>query len=479
MSTTASRLDYRIPSELSKLLNRDSYSLLVKGSPGTGKTALALTILSTLDVDQRFLYISTRTSLVQLFLNYPWLSDIVHVTRKENSVAGQRFITDRGVFVDARLDEQSTLFQTITDELMNTRAPFIVVDSWDAVGDLMNKEAFLINAKVLQTWRERASAKLIFTSEGLEQSIFDFLVEGIAILRQSYVDGRRIREIHLSKLYGTETTNPSYFFTLNKGVFRSFDPYHATDFVISSDSSSTYQHLEDVQSINPLYIPSCFPELDRILGGGFPIRSVAKIKIGHRIDSKAPLVFLGRMLSNLVKNGNPIVFQPFGGIEVEQMTRLMESCSPDSREKRLTILSPPNSINTPDYTIGSGAQIVTNRLNSFEEAVSQMRERFPNKILLAVLELSSVAEHRGADGDPRSLKALLDFARRDVDLSVIVTRQPETAQQRAQIIAETHLEIADMKGTLFLRSNVPHSQFFAIIPERESGSPTVRLEPML
>ena len=68
-------------------------------------------------------------------------------------------------FEDARLDEPESLFERITNQLMDIKSPIIIIDSWDAIASFMDREARLNNERVLQTWRERAGAKLIFISE--------------------------------------------------------------------------------------------------------------------------------------------------------------------------------------------------------------------------------------------------------------------------------------------------------------------------
>ena len=62
-----------IPNELIDFLKRETYSLLIKGGAGTGKTTLALTILRVFNINKNCLYISTRISPEQLFNYYPWL----------------------------------------------------------------------------------------------------------------------------------------------------------------------------------------------------------------------------------------------------------------------------------------------------------------------------------------------------------------------------------------------------------------------
>ena len=67
-----------IPYELMQFVQRNTYSLLVKGYAGTGKTTLSLHILwSALKIKSNFFYISTRVSPKQLFLYYPWLGKFI------------------------------------------------------------------------------------------------------------------------------------------------------------------------------------------------------------------------------------------------------------------------------------------------------------------------------------------------------------------------------------------------------------------
>src|SRR2546425_9628368 len=65
----------RLPRELADFLRRATYSLLIKGSSGTGKTILALSILRALKVTKGFLYVSTRTSPVELLQSYTWIGE--------------------------------------------------------------------------------------------------------------------------------------------------------------------------------------------------------------------------------------------------------------------------------------------------------------------------------------------------------------------------------------------------------------------
>ena len=66
-----------LPDDLLKFIHNDSYSLLIKGKPGTGKTILALTLMDNLNHDSNYFYISTKLSIKQLFNFYPWINKFV------------------------------------------------------------------------------------------------------------------------------------------------------------------------------------------------------------------------------------------------------------------------------------------------------------------------------------------------------------------------------------------------------------------
>src|SRR5215213_218496 len=217
-----------IPSELMQFVKHNTYSLLIKGYSGTGKTTLSLTILRVLNIKSNFFYISTRISPRQIFIYYPWLSKFVDDgSRISKSVENGYNLSS---FEDARLDEPESFFERITNQLMDVKAPVIVIDSWDAIASFMDKEARLNNERVLQTWRERAGAKLIFISEQPADATLDFMVDGIVELKQSYYNNVKMRQIFLRKLRGTRINRPTYIYTLNNAIFRSCSPFQSTGF---------------------------------------------------------------------------------------------------------------------------------------------------------------------------------------------------------------------------------------------------------
>lgn len=212
--------ELNIPVELYSFLIKDTYSILIKGNPGTGKTSLCFAILKALKIKSNFSYLTTRVSPKSLFLQYPWMANHFKIKVKQLKSMSEKN-NNISFFEDARLDEPESLFERITSQLMDARSPLIIIDSWDAVACFMDKESRLNNERVLQTWLERAGARLILVNEGLDVTPLDYLVDGLVTLDQHFLNNNSFeRTLDLVKLRGTEINNHRYIFSLNEGMFK-------------------------------------------------------------------------------------------------------------------------------------------------------------------------------------------------------------------------------------------------------------------
>src|SRR2546427_5522983 len=173
----------RLPRELADFLRRATYSLLIKGSSGTGKTILALSILRALKVTKGFLYVSTRTSPVELLQSYTWIGETFDLGPLLESSSSGGAVEGSETLVDARLDEPNAIFERITNELMDRQAPTIVIDSWEALGDSVEAGARRGNARGLETWEERPWARVLFTGEDPRNTGLDSPRDGVLMLR--------------------------------------------------------------------------------------------------------------------------------------------------------------------------------------------------------------------------------------------------------------------------------------------------------
>ena len=169
----------------------------------------------------------------------------------------------------------------------------------------------------MPSWRERAGAKLIFISEDPKDTTLDFLVDGVVELQQKTYENIKIREITIWKLRGVRINKLSYFFTLNNGIFQSYDPYNPTEFFINplkpADAGVTSKRAtEQVSLLYDSFIRSGLKNLI-FLGGGFPRKGIVVIENDRYISSMVTLAFLARIILNFVRTGNQVLIQPILG----------------------------------------------------------------------------------------------------------------------------------------------------------------------
>ncbi len=436
----------------------------MKGKAGTGKTTLALTILSKSLERQNCLYISSRLAISELFEYYPWVQNFVPDTRDKDGKPEET--TEIAPFVDARLDEPQSLFERITNQLMDASSPLIVIDTWDAVGDFMDKEALMTNAKILQIWRQRARAKLIFVLESIEDVIFDNLVDGVIELEQGYANSRRTRRIHLSKLRGVKIERPHSFFTLNQGVFHSFDQYDQRIWENPS-LASIINSLADGPISATGGIPSTSSNvIEDVLSGRIPKHSIVNIEVDPKISSKSILPFITRLIAGYSRKTEAMItFVPPTGITPENVELLLRAFITNPKQRRrievLNQMSSAGGLGEGQFAEGPAKIIAT----------SKRKEK--NRELLGVL---SIGQFFNGDQGAADLSRLVEMVISGFDCAITVTRSTEEAQKFTEI-ADVRLKIVELEGNLFVQPEIPWAKLYAI--QNEGNGEIISVLPMV
>jgi KaiC/GvpD/RAD55 family RecA-like ATPase len=452
-----------IPEDLLHFIQRDTYSLLVKGFAGTGKTTLALTILNVLGIKNNFFYISTRISPKQLLQYYPWLKDLIGQSKQRGAnLARDHEVTSS--FEDARLDEPESLFERITNQLMDIKSPIIIIDSWDAIASFMDREARLNNERVLQTWRERAGAKLIFISEQPSDTTLDFLVDGIVELKQSYYNNVKMREIILQKLRGTRIKRPSYVYTLENSIFHSFAPYQPIKFEPRIKGTAEIPRL--LQGGN---IESGYPALDATLGCGLPRKGLVLLELGSHVSMTIAMIFLQRIVSNFVWSGNPVLLQPVSWIEPSSILHIFETFVPAGKKSLFKILwtGKPRKISNISNNIISPSK--NENADQLLPALVKMKRRHRDKLLLNIMWTEAIQSLHRARKLRNGMKNILSSIIAHADLSIaVVTPSQEDILEVVSELSNIHLRFVIINDTLFLQSLVPSTNLYSIMLDRQS-----------
>lgn len=484
--TSRSNSATRIPDELERFVRRDTYALLIKGRAGTGKTTLSLTILKTLGQASNFFYISTRLSPKQLFTYYPWVEHFVQALKPQHPSDNEEQVHKMSMFEDARLDEPESLFERITNELMDVKAPIIIIDSWDAIASFMDKEARLNNERVLQTWRERAGAKLIFITEDTSDSTLDFLVDGIVELDQSVYNSCRLRQIKINKLRGVKMVNQIYYFSLNNSIFTSFQTYNPSEYslnnVVAQNNSTKRENylLKPYTAKGTGRIKTGYPELDAVLEGGLPRKGIVILRFDPSIHIIAVTTFIAKMVSNFVRRNNPVVFGPISHANPRMIMGMLRSYlgySPSSNlfAASLSDIKGPDIRQIEDPPQGSRPNY--SQISSIEKWIELARRSYPESLMLTVFDYQHLRSVE--DEVEQRQTSVLSTLSEKTDLSIFVGPTLESAPSAIEAHADLKLEINLINGTLFLRPVMPIGPIFGLAPYKKKGVPRVNLQVLV
>jgi KaiC/GvpD/RAD55 family RecA-like ATPase len=436
-----------LPPELFQFLTRRSYSLLIKGEAATGKTILALSILREMRAESEYLYLSTRVSPSQLFEDHSWLAGFAKI---EKPTPGEHAdgIRNRERFVDARLDEPVPFFERITDELMDVRSPTIVVDSWDPIRAMMDEEALVTNTKVLQTWRERADAKIVVLIEDSDDTSLDSVFDGVVALDRYYEDGRIVRMLRLSKLSGVKVTRPSPLFTLDGGVFQSFRTYSPLEIAAQNPEGWSWEK----RGSSTGYL-----ELDAMLDKTLPRGAVLSLNLAAGVNSAMATLLLSGIVGRGASKSRVTLLRPFEGVGFEQARGALGDVVPlDGAAPR------------------DGSSESSGPEESLKGQVERLNGAGHGKKVVVLAGYESLL---GSDGGGDK-ERLLEFMRSEVDLSVLLSGDDESFESAARV-ADLSLQLSDINGTALLKAQLPWTEYFVIGLKADHNRATVGLVPMV
>jgi KaiC/GvpD/RAD55 family RecA-like ATPase len=428
-----------IPFELREFVKNDTYSLLVKGKSGSGKTTLSLSLLRSLREKNNFFYISTRSSPKQLFEQYPWLRKFSKVSNRgiDRQEGGQNLSS----FEDARLDEPESLFERVTNQLMDVKNPVIIIDSWDSVASLMDREARLNNERVLQTWRERAKAKLIFTSEVSIESSLEYIVDGIVELDYQFMNDIRTRSLFLKKLRGIPIKRSLYFFTLKARILQCFEGYDPREF----KTSNTREKISKEVDYSKQILQTGYQDLDNYIRS-LPQGGLITIEKDSSLSNDVILLFLNDLLYNF--------------------SRMHYCLFLDSAIKGDLIDTYKSNIQNYSKLFALDKLHSTKNLIQNEVRQKNSFYKYVTKVVSGIEEKEKIVtmmESNSLDNFMSTYSDIEDYCRfiKKFQLSFLILNSNNNLE-KYHSIADIHLKFILKCGTLFLKCSTPSSAIFGV-----------------
>jgi KaiC/GvpD/RAD55 family RecA-like ATPase len=256
-----------IPDEISTFFEGDyGQTLLIKGMPGTGKTAFALTLLSTLKGNGA--YLSTRVDSETLYQQHPWIKDEIAADNILDATQSERERAIRTQAITIKPLKYTNVPDFLKAVYLRTEKmtkPIVIIDSWDAVASYTGYYEQREREKLehnLCDFSRKTKTKIILLVEYTGQAALDYLVDGVILVESDLYYERRLRRMIMQKLRGCHITNPVCLFSLDNGMFKAFTEFKGT--ALESKNPPLSDPLPDP---GELTISTGLKDLDQVING--------------------------------------------------------------------------------------------------------------------------------------------------------------------------------------------------------------------
>ena len=437
-----------IPKEIRDFFHVDKgQTLLIKGMPGTGKTTLALEIMSSLCQERNGVYISTRVDPRRLYATNPWVEEVLVPRNVVNATQTKLLESLRKMGKDlsnyyAVLD----FFRVFFEETEEMDDPMIIIDSWDAVLNYTSHQIGTSQHSFEQNICEFArdlDTHLVFVSEFANVMPLDYIVDGVVTMEQFNLPGhtegnmrtRYFRQIKLEKLRGVQINQKTYTVTLHNGRFRFFEPYREhNDARIASDGVRVPDPSED-------RISTGIPDLD-IVTGGLKYGSCNVLEIDHGVGKRYYQI-LTALASNAIKNGRGVFILPSIGYQLS------------SRD----IFVPTNVI--VSQTEGDDPKAWGKELLEKWDA---LRER-TGRPILNIIGLDSIEFSFGYKASLNLTNLMIRNWKETNDINVLVVKSGQESMNMAIHTADTYFLVNELNGGLCLYGVIPRTEPYNMLLE--------------
>lgn len=291
-------------------------SLVIKGSPGSGKTTFSLELAAKLLETQPIHYLSSRFTDEPLKENFDFI-DKISYRMKQRESEGQRDLkyvsTDslkklEGIIEQNNMKNDSDfsggLVFDITevipeiDEIYRfverniDKGPVIILDSIEALAEKYHIDPTLIFSVFQNDLVEKSGAGLVVVLESTGNEKLEYYSDGVISLNSKIVQNYLVRKLRIEKLRGISIGSlPIYSYTLLNGRFSIFDSLYL-------DYPKKKIGMPSVEQQEEQKVPLGNEEIGKLLPHGDTSVDLGSIVLFHRntISDRT------EMAVNLVKN---------------------------------------------------------------------------------------------------------------------------------------------------------------------------------
>jgi hypothetical protein len=226
-------------------------------------------------------------------------------------------------------------------------------------------------------------------------------------------------------------------------------------------------------------MPSGYEELDKLFGGGFPSNGLVTLELDTHVNTRVAMAFLNKMVARFVQGGIPVLFQPFDGVEAEQVDQFLKSQQGLKPKCAIEIISNKSKARITDYLSPPKYDENKKKLQHFQNTIRRLKIKH-KKGLLSILGSDVISGLSNVKNGRQGIENLVSFIKSNSILSIFVVRQSNVdLLEYLSEISDIHLKMLEINGSLFLQSDIPWSHLYAIVSRNYTDHNEISIEPIV
>ncbi|MEM4451531.1 MAG: ATPase domain-containing protein [Nitrososphaerota archaeon] len=369
------------------------------------------------------------------------------------------------------------IFEQILSEIVNTKASMLVIDSFSAISQVMEKPyearifAHTILSKIVRDMG--CTTMLIIEKAGVEENyeVTEFLSDFIINLSKTEVSGALLRYLRILKARGTEIRQQRLAFTLKDG-FNVFKPVSISGLPESTKKFKIVPH-------GNYYYSSGIQDLDRIVGIMFSKGCYNLLEIER--DVTLPPERLFRVtVSNVLNQGDCVVILPPQGLSALTVWNSLEPfVYKDALNRNLKIVDFKATVVEkvePHAILFEGKSLREDML-CFWNAITDFRIKH-NRPVFTIVGFDTLEYVYGKEEVLKILGADLSRVRNFGDIRLNIIRSECNIAESLRSLASVHLIVRELCGAFFLQGIKPKTPLLNIDVHIDEET-EIRLTPVL
>jgi KaiC/GvpD/RAD55 family RecA-like ATPase len=450
--------------------------IVLAGNPGTGKTTFSAQFLyrGCVNCGERGIYVSFAEDKEQFYRNMRALGLDFERLEREGSFSFLDMLTVREAGI-------SSILELIIGKVAETGAKRLVIDSFSAMAQAFERPhdaRIVLHAILGKIARSMGCTTLLVVEVPHGESrmglgIEEFVADGIIVLKRRLLEDRPLRELEVLKMRGSPTLEVQAVFTL-RGGFKVFTPFKPK----LVERPSRFRPRPDAED----YFSSGSPDVDEMLGGGYPRGSLTLIEIDGRVLSSQYQLITNPTLWNFVVQERGAIVIPTAGVDHTVVKRcvLAGGCTVDELNNLVRAFARQYpELKLEPYIVIFKGEGASEDFEKYAGVAAELRRR-TRKPLLHIIGVDTLIDTYGEKEALWLIRTGLTISRAMGDLFIALLKPgyPRVAEVLGAT-ADVHLKVTREHGVVLIYGVKPRTNLYVVEMDVSEGYPMPRLTPVI